>query len=71
MAAKKTVETIGKVDGSQYATTDWSERDNFATLEEARAYGQFKARQYPMTPYRIRELRGRFALEFVPEWNLR
>lgn len=63
--------TIGKADGSIYDKADWQERDNFGSLEQAVSYGSFKSRQYPQTPYRVRQLRGRFALEFVPEWNLR
>lgn len=67
------IETIGKakVHQVEYAKSDWQERDNFETIEQAREYAQFKCRMYPVTPYRIRQLRGRFAVEFVPEWNLR
>lgn len=73
MAAKPVIELIGKpvVHAAAYDKADWHERDNFESLEQARACGSFKSRQYPMTPYRIRELRGRFVLEFVPEWKLR
>lgn len=47
----------------RYVEADWIERDNFPTLEQARAYASFKARQYPATPYRIVEttLRERLA----------
>ena len=71
MAAKQVLATIGKTDQSAYESSDWVVRDNFDTMGQAESYAISKSRMYPATPYRIRELRGRFAVEFVPEWKLR
>lgn len=72
MASQPVLETIGKptVHVPSYASGDWHQRENFTTIEHAREYAAFKSRQYPLTPYRIRELRGRFVVEYVPEWKL-
>jgi len=60
------VETVGP-DGRGHPETDWQERDNFATLEQARGYARFKHRQYPMTPYRIVETTMAIRLAGYPE----
>lgn len=65
------LETIGRADQSAYGPSDWQERDNFVTIEQARAYAKYKSRMYPATPYRIVAARRRFYVEFVPEWLLR
>lgn len=55
----------------RYRASDWQERDNFPSLEEARSYARWKSRQYPITPYRVVRLDDRYVVQFVPEWNLK
>lgn len=73
MAAKPVLKIIGKPanHAPAYKASDWQERDNFESLEQAEDYATSKSRQWSATPYRVRELRGRFVVEFVPQWNLR
>lgn len=65
------LEAVGRVDGSIYKPRDWHERDNFPTLDAARAYATFMARMHPPTPYRIVARGRRFAVQYVPAWRLR
>ncbi len=64
------IEVTPKRNPEQYPKSAWTERDNFSTQEQATAFGQSKARQYPMTPYRVVSRRRRWSLMYVPEWKL-
>lgn len=63
-----TKQQMTRIEGEGYGNAAWSERDNFSTREQAEGYVEMLARQYPVTPYRIRESEGRFVVEYVPAW---
>jgi hypothetical protein len=48
----------------------WHERDNFTSQERAEEYMHFKHSQHPVTPYRIAHRAGRWAVDYIPEWEM-
>lgn len=56
--------------GEGYKESDWVERDNFDTKDQALAYMRMNVHRFGRTPYRVIEQNGRYTVEFVPEWKL-
>jgi len=54
-----------------YDDSDWVERDNFDSKDQAISYVKMNMSRFGKTPYRIIEQDDRFIVEFVPEWKLK